>query len=90
MAKQAQNFPGASMNGEGMLFNGITFKPVVEACEGCGRIAEFEGQNFCSGYSQPAAKWALGACNFTTIAKGGNTEKARVNPQKASRRSAKR
>ncbi len=63
------------------------FTPVVEKCEGCERIVEAEGDNYCYAYARPEAKWRLGLCNFAThqkieLAAG----QAKVNPLKASKR----
>lgn len=73
----------------GVQVNGIVCQPVVEKCDGCERIREFESERFCSSYTAPARKWALGRCNFAThvrdVAKGA----AKVNPLKASKRAAK-
>lgn len=73
----------------GVLINGITCQPVVEKCDGCDRIRDFESERYCSSYPAPARKWNLGRCNFAThvrdIAKGA----AKVNPLKASKRAAK-
>lgn len=73
-----------------MTANGVTLKNIIDKCEGCGRVREVDGQNFCSSYPNPAAKWSLGTCNFATHAKtatGGS--QAKVNPLKASKRAAK-
>lgn len=90
MSKNTVVFPGASKTSEGMLYNGAVFQPVIDKCEGCGRVREFEGEKFCTSYPMPTAKWSLGVCNFSTHARtglgGGNTK---VNPLKASKRAAK-
>ncbi len=83
------NFQGACMTNEGMQYNGAIFQPVIEQCEGCARIREFEGQNFCSSYPMPAAKWSMGSCNFSTHVRAARAAQAKVNPLKASKRAAK-
>lgn len=88
-AKNATNFDGACMTDEGMQFKGALFLPVVEQCEGCGRVREFEGKSFCSSYPMPKAKWSLGNCNFATHVKAAQAGQAKVNPLKASKRAAK-
>ena len=71
-------------------FNGVAFKTIVEKCEGCGRIRAVEGQNYCSSYTNPAAKWSLGICNFATHAKIASAAgQGKVNPLKAAKRAAK-
>jgi len=67
------------------------FRPIVEKCEGCERIAEEEGVRYCQSYLKPEAKWRLGICNFATHAKPEITvTKVRVNPLKAAKRASKR
>ena len=63
--------------------------PVVEQCNGCERMREFDGEQFCSSYPAPARKWAVGRCNFATHAKAQANAAAKVNPLKASKRAAK-
>ncbi|MEW6593447.1 MAG: PxxKW family cysteine-rich protein [Thermodesulfobacteriota bacterium] len=65
------------------------FQPVIDKCEGCGRIVEANAQRFCQAYAVPSAKWRLGICNFATHVKPEIvTAKTRVNPLKASKRAA--
>lgn len=84
-----QNFPGATATAEGMSYNGALFLPVVENCEGCSRIKEFEGKNYCSSYATPSAKWGMGNCNFATHLSKETKAQGKVNPLKASKRSTK-
>ncbi len=66
------------------------FQPVIEKCDGCGRVVEQEGEQFCKSYLNPAAKWKLGICNFATHAKPEITvTKVRINPLKAAKRASK-
>jgi hypothetical protein len=88
-AKNIQTFPGAVLAEGGMKYNGAVFQPVVDKCEGCGRISEFEGGKYCSSYPMPAAKWSMGNCNFSTHARATQAAQAKVNPLKASKRAAK-
>lgn len=68
-----------------------TFKPVVDKCEGCERIVEEDGANYCTTYVNPEAKWRLGICNFATHQKPEiKVAKVRINPLKASKRASKR
>ncbi len=67
------------------------FQPVVEKCDGCGRIVKQDGTNYCRSYLMPEAKWKLGFCNFATHAKPEiNIIKVRINPLKAAKRASKR
>ena len=83
-------FEGAVKTEEGLSFNGFTLQPIADKCNGCERIAEFDGEKYCKSYPEPSKKWAHGACNFAThvkavVDKGG---KVKVNPLKASKRAA--
>ena len=86
----AQNaFAGATAAPEGMLYNGVLCRPVVDQCKGCERVRSFQDQEYCSSYPAPAGKWALGRCNFATHVKKEVKAQAKVNPLKASKRSSK-
>lgn len=79
----------ATKTAEGVVVNGFTVSPIIDKCEGCDRIREFDGQQFCSSYPLPERKWAGGRCNFATHAKAQTVAAAKVNPLKASKRAAK-
>jgi hypothetical protein len=67
------------------------FQPIIDKCEGCGRIVEQEEVQYCKSYLYPAAKWKLGLCNFATHAKPEiDIIKVRINPLKAAKRASKR
>lgn len=67
------------------------FQPVIEKCEGCARVVEENGVQYCKSYLYPEAKWKLGLCNFATHAKPEiNIIKTRINPLKAAKRASKR
>lgn len=67
------------------------FQPIIDKCEGCGRIVEQGDVKYCKSYVNPAAKWKLGFCNFATHAKPEiEIVKTRVNPLKAAKRASKR
>jgi len=80
-----------------MTLRGCAYKegqcyPVVEKCNGCDRIEEFNGQVYCRSYAEPAMKWEHSVCNFAThmqatVDKSGNIK---INPLKASKRAAKK
>lgn len=89
MNKNTQAFPGATQTPEGMLHNGAVFQPVIDKCEGCGRVRDFEGAHYCSSYPMPSSKWAMGICNFCTHHRANIAASAKVNPLKASKRAAK-
>jgi hypothetical protein len=74
---------------EGVFVNGFALKPVIDKCEGCERVREFEEEKFCSSYPAPERKWTEGRCNFATHIKTAVQTGAKVNPLKASKRAAK-
>lgn len=74
---------------EGVTVNGFVISPCVAECTGCDRTRSFDDQSFCSSYPDPASKWQGGNCNFATHIKAATSEKAKVNPLKASKRAAK-
>lgn len=81
----------AFMNKKGCSFNGGKCRPVVDACEGCDRTLTFEEARFCASFPDPGAKWRLGSCNLATHVKKEKKENgAKLNPLKASKRSAAR
>ena len=72
-----------------MSFSERNFQPVVESCEGCDRIVEESGSQFCRSYLKPESKWRLGICNFATHAKPEITVvTVRINPLKAAKRAS--
>ncbi len=79
----------ATRGADGVMLNGFVLSPIVEQCEGCDRVRDFEDQRFCSSYPSPGRKWVTGNCNFATHAKVKAAAAAKVNPLKASKRAAK-
>jgi hypothetical protein len=76
------------MSTKGCSFNGGRCHTVFEQCEGCGKIKEYTGGQFCTTFGNPEAKWALGRCNFATHVKGEKQVEKKINPLKASKRGA--
>ena len=76
---------------KGVEVNGFLVQPVIEKCDGCERIRDFEGERYCSSYPTPETKWSLGACNFATHVRAtvDAAGKVKVNPLKASKRAAR-
>lgn len=74
---------------EGVLVNGFAISPIIEKCEGCDRVRDFDEQKFCASYPTPERKWVGGRCNFSTHVKVAVAAAAKVNPLKASKRAAK-
>ena len=77
------------MKKSGCSYNGGKCYTIVESCEGCTRVLEFETGKYCASFPYPEQKWQKGACPMSTHAK--KTPKAegqKINPLKASKRSA--
>ncbi len=85
----AVDFSQAVRTDQGVQVGGIVMQEIIDKCEGCNRIHEFDGSKFCNTYPQPAAKWRLGDCNFATHIVREVKGKAKINPLKASKRAAK-
>lgn len=62
---------------------------IVDKCTGCNRIIEIDTGKYCVASPEPEKKWKLGKCNLAThIQEAPAAPKAKVNPLKASKRSA--
>jgi Family of unknown function (DUF6811) len=79
------------MSPKGCSFNGGACYPIIESCQGCDRVKEFDAGPYCISYPNPSLKWKMGACNFATHikAKAPVQNATKVNPLKASKRSAR-
>ncbi len=67
-------------------------QPVDDRCDGCGKVVNGGGKDYCRVYVSPTAKWQYGSCPTATHINKA-VEEARVNkvnPLKASKRAAKR
>ncbi len=63
---------------------------VVEKCEGCSRIFEWEGGKYCKIYAHPSGRWILGVCPSATHVKLEIKESTqKINPLKASKRASR-
>ncbi len=87
--------PGAEcefMAAKGCSFPGGECGPIIDKCEGCGKILTMEEKKFCSVFPSPAGKWRKGLCNFATHAKKEapkDESGKKVNPLKAAKRAAR-
>ena len=87
---EIQPLAGAEKTDAGVKVNGVVVQPVIDKCEGCDRIREFDGQHFCSSFPVPASKWRMGnRCNMATHVQVVHQSAQKVNPLKASKRAAK-
>ncbi len=83
----------AFMTPKGCAYKGGICQQVVEQCEGCGRRSQFEAGWYCTACPEPSVKWKLGICNLAThvsVAPAAAEGKQKINPLKASKRSAGR
>ncbi len=75
------------MTKQGCQFNGGSCKPIVEQCNGCGKILETPQGKYCLCFPDPDSKWRRGTCNMAThIVKETNKQNNKLNPLKASKR----
>lgn len=64
---------------------------IVEKCQGCNRVVEFDSKKYCNAYIAPAQAWKLWDCNLAShleVEKDKNKKK--INPIKMSKRSSKK
>ena len=65
--------------------------PIIDKCQGCAKVVDVEGQEYCLTYPYPEAKWQGGICVMATHVKRNVEEiKQKINPLKASKRGANR
>jgi hypothetical protein len=78
------------MTKKGCGYIGGQCKSVIDKCEGCSRIFEWENGKFCKVYADPASRWILGICPSATHAKLEIKESTqKINPLKASKRASR-
>lgn len=83
-------FECAFMTKNGCGFaNGIC-ATVVDKCEGCGKIINYESGTYCKVYTDPGNKWLNGRCPTATHVKLEIKEAQKINPLKASKRASKK
>lgn len=79
------------MTKKGCTFDGGSCHPIIEKCEGCGKIMEGASEKYCMLYPDPAGKWGMGNCpSATHLKKNIKEETQKINPLKASKRLAKK
>ena len=76
------------MSKSGCTYNGGTCHTVVEKCEYCEKIVEFDGKNYCLLAPQPELKWSVGECNLASHIKREAKKEQVINALKASKRKA--
>lgn len=77
------------MKKTGCSYAGGQCYAVVESCEGCVRVVEFETGKFCSSFPNPAQQWKKGSCPMSShVKKAPAAVEQKINPLKASKRAA--
>ena len=65
-------------------------EPIVEQCEGCGKVVTLNDVQVCSVYLMPKSKWRNSNCPMAThIKKEIKEDTFKLNPLKASKRGHK-
>ncbi len=65
-------------------------QPIVEKCEGCGRVDPIGEEKYCAVYAMPEHQWSNGICNMATHIKLESQETQKMmNPLKASKRASR-
>jgi hypothetical protein len=80
----------AFMTAKGCGYKGGICQQIVEQCSGCGRQGQYGSGWFCTACPDPSSKWRNGICNLAThvSATAASENKQKINPLKASKRSA--
>ena len=79
------------MTKKGCGFNGGTCHPIIDKCDGCGKIIERNPSKYCGIYPDPVGKWRMGKCPTATHIKVEIRETTqKINPLKASKRANKK
>jgi hypothetical protein len=83
-------FDCAFMSKKGCGFFGGSCQKIIEKCDGCGKIMEYESNKYCKVYPDPNGKWLSGKCPTATHIKLEIKETQKINPLKASKRASKK
>jgi len=83
-------FDCAFMSKNGCGFVNGSCQVVIDKCEGCAKILEYESSKYCKVYPDPAGKWMSGRCPTATHVKLEIKETQKINPLKASKRASKK
>lgn len=84
-------FECAFMSKKGCGFFNGSCQKIIDKCEGCGKIMEYESGKYCKVYPDPSSKWQNGKCPTATHVKLEIQETTqKINPLKASKRASKK
>jgi len=81
----------ALMKANGCGYKGGICQQIVEQCSGCGRQGQYGAGWYCTSCPAPSVKWRNGICNLATHVSASvpsSETKQKINPLKASKRSA--
>lgn len=84
------SFDCVFMTRNGCSYTNGSCQVVIDKCEGCGKIIEYESARYCKVYPDPAGKWLIGRCPAATHVKIEIKEAQKINPLKASKRASKK
>ena len=79
----------AFMTKKGCSYNGGSCRQIIEKCNGCNRVIEYEANWYCTVAPDPSLKWRTGNCNLAThiVEETAGKDSKKINPLKASKRS---
>ncbi len=83
-------FECAFMTKNGCGFVNGKCQTIIDKCEGCGKVFDFESAKYCKVYPEPSAKWLTGRCPTATHVKLEIKETQKINPLKSSKRASKK
>lgn len=83
-------FECAFMTKNGCGFVSGKCQTIIDKCEGCGKVFDYEEAKYCKVYPEPSAKWLTGRCPTATHVKLEIKEAQKINPLKASKRASKK
>jgi len=75
------------MKASGCSYEGGSCKAVIDKCDGCAKVTEYDGEKFCLCFPDPANQWSNGTCTMAThIKRDVEQIKKKINPLKASKK----
>ena len=79
------------MSKKGCGYFGGSCHVIIDKCNDCGKIVEYESKKYCTVYPDPTSKWNNGKCPTATHIKLEVQETTqKINPLKASKRANKK
>jgi len=78
------------MSKKGCSYPGGFCHPVIDQCNDCNKISDFETGRYCNVYPDPKVKWITGSCPSASHIKIEIKETQKINPMKVSKRGGKK